>query len=568
MKKPSYKIKNIKLNSQQELMLNKDDIVVIVGGNNTGKSKILKEISSITSNMKITNEIILDNLEFYDFDTTEEELKEYLLSNMIMKKEQPELYQGFGKEIHISYIRHPRVNSNWYIQNIFVNLVKTEDRLTISNPSEKPSYNGFASNPLQIIANNSDLSKKIFDAFYKAFSINLSLDTITTKDIIFKTGGNSIESHIAFNKAEQALREYYNSLEPLINQGDGMKSFVGVLLSIVQEPYSIILLDEPESFLHPPQARIVGQTLAEMVSNDKQLIISTHSIEIINGLLSVAPKRVKIVNLHRIYENGREINKIHILDNEMITNLLNDSIFKHSNILNGIFHDRVIVCESDSDSQMYSIICNHELNKRNKFNNDLYVNVGGKHRISMVCNGLKGVGVLVTAIVDIDILNEKETFRKLLTSFTIDWSSIEERYSRVVEYVGSKKKNTRLKILKNKIDQIITNSKLSDSDFVDKTTYEKLKELAKEKIGWDELKKQGFEYLNDENIKNDFTYIYQLLLSKGLVIVKHGELENLIKSKKSLHGPKWVNHTLDKYNDLDNPIYNDIKVFLREIRFI
>ena len=49
----------------------------------------------------------------------------------------------------------------------------------------------------------------------------------------------------------------------LDSQGDGMRSFATVLLYVlVADNHSIQFLDEPEAFLHPPQARLVGELIA------------------------------------------------------------------------------------------------------------------------------------------------------------------------------------------------------------------------------------------------------------------------------------------------------------------
>ena len=60
--------------------------------------------------------------------------------------------------------------------------------------------------------------------------------------------------------------EYYNivsKLPKLQEQGDGMRSFASILLHTFTSDYSITLIDEPEAFLHPPQARVLGKMLAK-----------------------------------------------------------------------------------------------------------------------------------------------------------------------------------------------------------------------------------------------------------------------------------------------------------------
>jgi hypothetical protein len=49
------------------------------------------------------------------------------------------------------------------------------------------------------------------------------------------------------------------SLPLLHEQGDGVRSFVGLLHSLARLP--LVLIDEPEAFLHPPHARLLGRVL-------------------------------------------------------------------------------------------------------------------------------------------------------------------------------------------------------------------------------------------------------------------------------------------------------------------
>lgn len=85
----------------------------------------------------------------------------------------------------------------------------------------------------------------------------------------------------------------------LHEQGDGMRSFTGILLNLLIPNFSCFLIDEPESFLHPPQAKILGQIFNETLTENKQLFISTHSQEFLKGLVETNPNRVKIIRITR-----------------------------------------------------------------------------------------------------------------------------------------------------------------------------------------------------------------------------------------------------------------------------
>jgi predicted ATP-dependent endonuclease of OLD family len=79
-----------------------------------------------------------------------------------------------------------------------------------------------------------------------------------------------------------------------------MRSFASVLLDKFTSEYSIMLIDEPEAFLHPPQARLLGKMLATHNPDSRQLFIATHSEDFLQGLLDADNESVIVVRIDRI----------------------------------------------------------------------------------------------------------------------------------------------------------------------------------------------------------------------------------------------------------------------------
>ena len=108
--------------------------------------------------------------------------------------------------------------------------------------------------------------------------------------IPFTQNGNNIPlcigKQVKFNDEEfsdeQTRQEAYEKVletyKQVQDQGDGIKSFTGILLYLMLDYYSIFLIDEPESFLHPPQANIMGRIIGETLSDNQQAFISTHTL--------------------------------------------------------------------------------------------------------------------------------------------------------------------------------------------------------------------------------------------------------------------------------------------------
>ena len=89
------------------------------------------------------------------------------------------------------------------------------------------------------------------------------------------------------------------ALPLLTEQGDGMKSFIGLMLGLLAGQFQIVLVDEPEAFLHPPQARLLGRKLATEVPRGTQVFVATHSSDVLQGLLDPDDANVTVVRLTR-----------------------------------------------------------------------------------------------------------------------------------------------------------------------------------------------------------------------------------------------------------------------------
>ena len=55
-----------------------------------------------------------------------------------------------------------------------------------------------------------------------------------------------------------------------------------------------------------------------------------------------------------------------------------------------------------------------------------------------------------------------------------------------------------------------------------------------------------------------------ILKRKGVYIVPVGELERFIKEVGN-HGPEWVNNVFEKYTNLNHKVYEEIKIFMKEV---
>ena len=179
--------------------------------------------------------------------------------------------------------------------------------------------------------------------------------------------------------------------------------------------------------------RIIGKTLR----NDQQAFISTHSEEIIKGILEVCPQRVKIIRITR----NENCNSFSILDNNKFSEIWNDPLLKYSNIMTSLFHKDVVLCESDSDCKMYSIVERHLKEELGQYSETLFIHCNGKHRMGRIAKALKSLDIKVKLIPDIDVLNNENMFREIIEAFGLQWNSISKEYRIIVSNLHSSKES-------------------------------------------------------------------------------------------------------------------------------
>ena len=543
---PNHFISEIVFNDNSSLLLNEGDIVVFVGANNVGKSQALNDLFKNLHNYE--KGIILNSIKI-----KKEKLKDFFDKNFktIRNRHQKLVYNvPMSNGISNSEIElYDRIESYGLCREAFVANINTESRLSVCKPIDILEDHEIASAPQQLITTDVNRKEELSKNFFRAFNKKLFLNYYNSKKIKLCMGDDfTIEG----NTCEQSIDLFAQKLDDykiISDQGDGIKSFVGILLFLTLDFYKIFLIDEPEAFLHPPQAQIMGNIIGESIKNNQQAFISTHSENFLKGLLDTCPDRVKIVRISRIDDK----NDFAILNNDDLKNVWNDSLLRHSNILQGLFHKTVILCESDSDCQMYSIIDKFLKEKKGILPETMFIHCGGKSRLSKIVPIFKALKVNLRVITDIDILDDKNTFASFAQSFGIEWKDLKEDWLAISESISK----TYQSVKRSDIKEMIKGGEpdLSPNEIL------KLKNLLDTECGWSLVKKGGFKMLGNAKAQDAFITINKKFNEKGAFIVPAGELESFITGSQG-HGPTWVNAVLEKYPNLEDNIYEEIKKFV------
>lgn len=393
-------ISKIQFKSGLELTLDRDDIVVFVGPNNVGKSQALQDIDSLCERPFSYDPyypIVVDDIEI-SYENLDNALEESLQYGWARRTPDGIKFQGnyYTNEDVIS--RHSSNGFGEFKQAyVFKSIPGDNSGLTGMNHygdnNEYVSYD-----PVHFIADSKELRDRASDAFCRVYGKDLLAHRMNIESMFFCIGDEATldektEGKVG-NDSLDAYKEYMDNLPRLNDQSDGVRGFASIVINLALDHKKIFLLDEPETFIHPPQVQILGSTICEF-SENRQVFIATHSQDIIKGLLDSNPKRVRII---RIIREGDSTNGFNVLNNENILGLWKDPFLKYSDILNSMFYENVIVCESDADCKIYGVLLNDIKLEMGLYSQALFLPAYGKQRIFKVVKALKMLGINVISI--------------------------------------------------------------------------------------------------------------------------------------------------------------------------
>ena len=555
--RPNIYVQSLTFNDGTTLSVNKNDIIVFVGPNNVGKSQTLKEIFALSEGDVETK--LLTEAAFTTDATFP--ISKWLAQTFVchVQNNGARLYSGLGFQFyeHVGAMSIREQRPSHLTAALFCKL-QTESRLSISNPPEQIDYGETPRHPIHILQHDDDLRKKVSSYFHDAFDTSLIPFIHFGKHIPLVLGSNLslVEAPPDEIEREAKVADVLRTYPHLEAQGDGMRSFAGLMLYLVMNRYNAFLIDEPESFLHPPQARLMGEIVGDLLSNEQQAFISTHSAPFIQGLLEKCPKRVKIVRITRFGDT----NSFSILDNTHLLDLSKDPFLKHSNLLEGLFYKNVVLCEADADCMFYSMINGSSDMKGTKNADTLFVHCGGKHRMAAVASDLRDLNVDFRVVPDFDIFDDKNTLKNLVEACGGTWSECERDFNVLSADILNRSRNDKPEnVLLTEIQNLLN---ADSSKPVSNSKIESIKSLLEGESEWGRLKKSGLHGIPSGDPQNACNALLCQLKTIGIHVVPCGELERFVPDCPK-HGPSWIQDVLDKHPDLSDPVFAEAKEFVK-----
>jgi AAA domain, putative AbiEii toxin, Type IV TA system/Overcoming lysogenization defect protein-like, TOPRIM domain len=555
----------LKFADESAISLLPDDIVVVVGPNNSGKSATLRAIYAHLSGRDANENLrVLTAIEFQKIGDREQ-LIALISKDLGLPDNLPELPKRGARGARGTFHLH-HVTQRWTLSDgidggivfLFCEHLQLDSRLNGSDPVDSfDTMNESPGEALQYLLRDVQLERKISQYFKRAFGSDLLLNPVGSKLSLHCGDG-----HVREEFSDRAAPEYQKALKalaPVEKQGDGIRAFATVVLNSLANTRSVTLIDEPEAFLHPPQARTLGYMLAREFPKRRQAVIATHSGDVVRGLLEGDAGRIKILRLNRP-ETGPS--RVLLLSNEEIQKVWRDPILYHSNILDGLFHERVIVCEADTDCRFYSAMLQaiSEAQADARRPDFLFVHSGGKDRMPTVVNALRKVGVPVTVIADFDLLRSGGLLKQIVEYLGGSWASVQREADIVRSAIDERRPTHRSTDIKTQIETAL--KEVTEEVFPDRATTS-IKNILKTASAWSIAKGSGRSFVPSGDATTAYGLLDQRLREFGLFVVPVGEVEMFYRPIGG-HGTTWLNQVIQKPLK-DDPDLDEAREFVRAL---
>ncbi len=536
-----------------------DSILAVIGPNNSGKSTTLSEIYGLIYGNDV-RPVVLKEIEVrreMSLDEVKSLIKPYaqLNGNVGMP----------GFSFHMSHI------DEWWGTNnatpmgplfarYLISVLDTRTRLSDCDPA--PTFDArtpfAAEHPFQRMYADDALEARVSDAFRRAFKRDMVVHRLAGGTIPVHVGERPIP-HEDEDRMSRSYVDRIESLDRLESQGDGVRSLASVVGRAITENRPIQLIDEPEAFLHPPQARVAAEIISEEGSG-RQTLIATHSSDVLKGLMNGAGKRVSVIRLRRSPSGAR----VSHLENEAITALWSDPVLRFSSIMDGLFHDGVIIAEAEADCRFYEAMLSAAVGPDERLDIH-YAYSGGKAKVPSIVSALRAVDVPVAAVVDFDVLNNEQPLRKIIEALGGQWADYQWRWSEVKQAVEINSAFIGGARFRAEVNAVL--SAIDGKSAVSRDALKQIRELTKNASPWDHIKDGGLQAMPKGQPTVTAKGLLVDLAKLGLFIAPNGEMEGFYRDVQP-KGIRWVEEVVSR-DILKKPELGAARAFVTDInRFL
>jgi len=487
-------------------------VTVFVGPNNSGKSKILQELHRYcASGQPSSADVILDRLEF---ENLPQGVAEERIAAVTVRPRPNEILRGehviIGKkgtrnqvlrQQLLSVLMNPNASPDlfcgWYLGFNTI-ILDGKNRIGLAQPQAAGDLQETPHSSFQVLFRDDSRRAELRRVIHEAFGVHLVIDPTQLGQFRLRLSSVPPPSVTTERGIHDEAVSFHAAAQPMELGGDGIKAFTGMMSEIVAGDPAVLLIDEPEAFLHPALSFLLGREVSQaMAGSEKRLFVSTHSSSFVMGCVqSGAP--VTLVRL--TYREG--VATARTLASGDILRLMRNPLLRSTGVLTGLFYESVVVTESDADRAFYQEINERLLRDRPEqgIRNCLFLNAQNKQTVPTIVRPLRELGIATAGIVDIDVIKDGG----------MAWTSMMEgAFLPELERPGTAQMRTAAK--------------------------------AKFDASSRDMKRDGGIALLAGTDREAVENLFRRLAEYGLFVVPSGELESWLKSLGATgHGPLWL----------------------------
>ncbi len=415
--------------SQPHTKVEVTPVTVFVGPNNSGKSKILRELEQMCvdgtrdQDMKIVESVTFIPVAETDVDA---EIEALTAPSM----EQERVQEGFivvqsrrnrmilNKASMRQYMLRPSLSSGGYSSHYLSNLTERLDgptRFSLVDDQQAGDLQSPGKQLLSILFTDDAKRAEVRRIGLKAFGTYFVIDPTKLGTLRIRLSSRAPKNDLEERNVHAEGVAFHGQATLISRASDGVKAFIGILVALIAGNPRVLLIDEPEAFLHPPLASQLGYELSRAAkAANKKIFASTHSPQFVMGCVQSGVP-TNIVRL--TYRDG--VATARQLPSKEITDLMRNPLLRSTGVLNGLFYEFVVVTEGDSDRAFYQEINERLLRLKPEWGipNCLFINAQNKHTLHTIVRPLRKLGIPTAAITDIDVFKEGGTnFSNLLSA--------------------------------------------------------------------------------------------------------------------------------------------------------
>jgi predicted ATPase len=495
-------------------------VTVFVGPNNSGKSKVLSEILTHCSGAEISGrDVIVAGLEFsppspiqaekiIERHTQEPDPGQPMQPGEILYGSQQRGTYRIDRNELLEYLQDTTDDGfRRYYLNFNTLMLDGPGRIGLVQPQPAGDLQKVPVTSLQALFSDDVKRAEVRRILREAFGFYFTIDPTLLGQLRIRFSSREPSDEMEERGFHDAAVRFHAAGLPIENTSDGVKAFTGMIIEIIAGDPSVILIDEPEAFLHPSLAFQLGKEISQLASGtQKSLLVSTHSANFVMGCIqSGAP-----VNIIRLtYRSG--VATARILRNDEILRLMRNPLLRSTGLLSGLFYEFVVVTEADADRAFYQ-----EINERllrltpdSGIPNCLFLNAQNKQTVQTLIRPLRDLGIPAAAIVDVDILKEGGAV----------WSGfLEGGFVPTIER------------------QALALSRTEVNRRFDATNRD--------------MKRDGGIDLLAPDDREAATNLFERLAEYGLFVVPRGEIESWLPTLRATgHGPNWLIDIFEKMGE-------------------